>query len=492
MLNNFNPMLLTDFYKVSHREQYPKGTTNIYSTWTPRNSQKKGIDRVVAFGFQGFVKKYLIDYFNDNFFSKPKKECVEDYIKIVSNILNSNNIDSSHIEKLHDLGYLPLEIKTIKEGMKIPIKVPILTIENTLPEFFWITNFIETLLSCQLWQTVTNATVADAYKKLLLKYANETSDDLEFVLFQGHDFSMRGMSSLESSCASSSAHLLSFLGTDSIPAIGYLRNYYNADIENELICSSIPATEHSVMCAYGKENEFETYKRLITEVYPNGNISIVSDTWDLWNVLDVIIRKLKQDILNRDGKVVIRPDSGDPVLITCGNPNGKTKLEKKGVIQILWDIFGGTTNSKGYKELDKHIGCIYGDAITMERCEEILKKLKEKGFSSSNIVFGIGSYSYQYNTRDAFGFALKSTYANINGEERMLYKDPITDNGIKKSQCGRVVVLKQDGEIIYKDHLLKEQQKQYFDKDLLSTIFLNGKLVKETNLKEIRKTLINQ
>ncbi len=359
-----------------------------------------------------------------------------------------------------------------------------LTVENTVPEFFWVTNYIETLMSCSLWQMCTSATLAKRFKSILTKWANLTGGSTDFVPFQGHDFSMRGMGSLESAKYSAAGHLLSFVGTDSIPGILFLEDYYGANIEKELVGTSIPATEHSVMCAYGQD-ELESYRNIITNVYPNGFVSIVSDTWDLWKVLNRVIATLKPEILARDGKVVIRPDSGDPVKIICGDPLSDNPDAYMGVIEILWNIFGGTINDRGYKELDSHIGCIYGDAITLQRCEEICKQLEAKGFASTNMVYGIGSFTYQYNTRDTFSFALKSTYARIGGEEKALFKDPVTDNGIKKSQTGMVTVFESGWGIGYRDQLSEEQRDAITD-DLLEDIFIDGKLVREETLAEIR------
>ena len=362
-----------------------------------------------------------------------------------------------------------------------------LTIQNTLPEFYWLTNYIETLASCEMWQATTSATIAYEYKKILSKYAEETGGAQEFVQFQGHDFSMRGMSSLQSAEKSGAGHLLSFVGTDTIPAVVFLENYYNANVEKELVGCSIPATEHSVMCANGMD-EFASYSRIIKEVYPNGFVSIVSDTWDLWNVLSNVIAPLKADILARNGKVVIRPDSGDPVKIMCGDASApQGSLQNKGVIEALWDIFGGTVNSKGYKELDSHIGAIYGDAITLTRCEEICKQLKTKGFASTNAVYGIGSYTYQYNTRDTFGFALKSTLVVINGDEKLIFKDPKTDDGVKKSAKGKVVVYRDvNNTIQMTDGLFLNDG---VVNDMLETVFKNGVLIRDETLADIRKRL---
>ena len=482
--------LLCDFYKVSHREQYPKDTEKIYSTWTPRTSRIKGINEVVAFGFQAFIKEYLINYFNDNFFNRNLDDVVNEYQRVIKYTLGVHNPDASHIISLHKLGYLPLQIKAVKEGTLIPIRIPMLTVENTKSEFFWLTNYIETLMSCYLWQPSTSATLALEYRKILNEYAEKTGGDMSFVQFQGHDFSFRGMPSLDSAKSSGAGHLLSFVGTDTIPAILYLEEFYNANIENELVGTSIPATEHSVMCAYGKD-ELESYKRIITEVYPSGFASIVSDTWDLWAVLNGVIKPLKNEIMNRDGKIVIRPDSGDPVKIICGDSESSNENERKGVIEILWDIFGGTVTDKGYKVLDSHIGCIYGDAITIERCKEICEQLMKKGFASTNMVYGIGSFTYQYNTRDTFGFALKSTFAQIDREEKQLFKDPVTDSGIKKSQKGMVVVSNINDKIEYIDELNENGRKYYENIDLLEDVFIDGKLIRDESLAEIRKRVLN-
>ncbi|MFC8151857.1 nicotinate phosphoribosyltransferase [Bacillus paralicheniformis] len=482
--------LLCDFYKVSHREQYPEGTEFIYSTWTPRTSRVENLDRVVAFGFQGFIKKYLIDYFNENFFKRPKQDVVNEYKRVIKYTLQVDDPDASHIESLHDLGYLPIKIKAVKEGTLIPIKVPMLTIENTVSEFFWITNYLETLMSNEIWQPTTSATLAYEYRKILDEYAMKTVGNKLAVDFQGHDFSMRGMSSIESTKLSGAGHLLSFTGTDTIPAILYHEEFYNANIENELVGSSIPATEHSVMCANGQD-EYAVFKKLITEIYPEGFVSIVSDTWDFWNVIDTVVRKLKGDILKRDGKVVIRPDSGDPVKIICGDPEAKDELVRKGLVEVLWDIFGGNVTDKGYKVLDPHIGAIYGDAITISRCKEICEKLAAKGFASVNVVFGIGSFTYQYNTRDTFGFAMKATYTVVKGEERQIFKNPKTDDGTKKSQKGLVAVVNNGNELSLVDELDRNAYKKLSNDDILEDVFINGQLLRNQTLSEIRELLLD-
>ncbi|MEM6814281.1 MAG: nicotinate phosphoribosyltransferase [Bacteroidota bacterium] len=477
-----NPLLFTDGYKVDHRRQYPENTTLVYSNWTPRKSRIKGIDEVVFFGLQYFIKKYIIEDFENNFFNQPKEAVCSKYARRINNYLGENNVGVQHIAALHDLGYIPIVIKALPEGVSVPVRVPMFTMYNTRPEFFWLTNYFETLLSTTVWLPCNSATIAKQYRTILDKYAKETSSIPEFVDWQGHDFSMRGMAGLEAAKLSAIGHLLSFTGTDTIPAIDFLETYYNANSDTELIGGSVAATEHSVMCMGTDVGEEDTFKRLITEVYPNGIVSIVSDTWDLWKVLTEYLSNLKEEVLGRNGKVVIRPDSGDPVDIICGNPNGETLKERKGVIELLWDVFGGTINEKGYKELDSHIGAIYGDSITLERATQICERLKMKGFASTNVVLGIGSFTYQYNTRDTFGFAMKATYGEVNGVGREIFKNPITDDGTKKSAKGLLKIVKSNGKYELVDQVSWEEERL----GELREVFRDGKLIIEESLIEIR------
>ena len=481
---------LCDFYKISHRSMYPENTETVYSTWTPRTSRIKGLDHVVWFGGQAFIKEYLIDVFNEHFFNRSKEEVIAEYSRLIKATLGDPNPETKHLEDLHDLGYLPLLIKALPEGTIVPTRVPVLTIQNTDKRFFWLTNFIESLASSELWQPSTSATLAMEYKKMMDKFATETSpENLAFTIFQGHDFSMRGMSSLRSAILSGMGHLVAgFAGTDTIPAISAAEYYYNANVEKELVGTSVPATEHSIQCAYG--NDMKYLKRMLSEVHPSGIVSIVSDGYDFWDVIGNVIPSLKKDILARKGgpngdRVVIRPDSGDPVLIVCGDPDATPgSLEYKGAVECLWDIFGGTMSSTGYKILDSHIGLIYGDAITLRRAEEIMNILKAKGFASTNVIFGIGSYTYQYNTRDTFGFALKSTLCVINGEEKQIYKDPKTDDGVKKSQKGRVVVFKDSsGEHKFVDGF---GLNTVIPGDELQEVFRDGQLLIDDSFSNIR------
>ncbi|GAA0778945.1 nicotinate phosphoribosyltransferase [Clostridium subterminale] len=483
-----NPFLLTDFYKTIHHMCYAPGMTKLVSYWTPRMSRKDDMDKVVMFGLQPFMKRYLIQYFNENFFQKDKEKVVYEYRRIISKAMGNMATDTKHIEALHDLGYLPIQIKAVAEGSRVNIKTPMIEITNTQDGFAWLVNYLETFMSCNIWQPMTSATIAYRYREIIEKYFNLTVEKGDVRKACG-DFSMRGFSSVESAELSGAAHLLSFIGTATIPAISYLEEYYNCNIEEEIVAVGTPSTEHSVMCSYG-EDEFAAYKRLITEVFPSGVLSIVSDTYDYWNVITDILPRLKEDIINRDGKIVIRGDSGDPVKIICGDKNAeKDSEEYKGTVELLWDIFGGEINSKGYKVLNSKIGTIYGDSITVERCEQISEGLEEKGFAVNNCVFGIGSYTYQYNTRDTFGFALKATHAVIGGEEKFIFKAPKTDkDNFKKSQKGMCYVYKDGEEILYKDELTLKEQAEFKD-NLLELVFKDGKLIKDYSLSEIRNRL---
>lgn len=489
-----NPLHCIDFYKSGHRHQYPKNTTLVYSNFTCRSDRLFNVPRdigiydgrVVFFGLQYFVKHFLIDVWNEGFFSKSKEEVLAKYKRRLDCALGKDSVSIDHIEALYDLGYLPITIKALPEGTLCPIGVPLLVIYNTEEDFFWLTNYIETVLSVYIWKPITSATIALCYKKLLTKYAKETGRNLEFVNFQAHDFSFRGMSSLQDAALSGAAHLTSFLGTDTIVALDLLEDYYGADAEGEFLGGSVPASEHSVMTMGGKEDEIETFRRLITEVYPSGIVSLVADSYDFWKVLTEYAVTLKPEIMARNGKLVFRPDSGDPVKIICGNENAATGSPAyRGAVEILWEIFGGTINDKGYKTLDSHVGLIYGDSITIERAYQILEVLKNKGFASDNIVFGVGSFTYQYVTRDTFGSAVKATYGIVDGEGRIIFKDPATDNGIKKSARGLLSVVREDGNL-----KLLQEQSDLMAPDEMRIIFSDGNLYNETNISNIRKLII--
>lgn len=573
-----NPILMTDFYKTIHHLAYASNMEYLVSYWTPRMSRKEGIDKIVVFGLQAFIKNYLMEQFKENFFKKDKSQILKEYERVIAHTMSPQAADSEHLSNLHDLGYLPIYIKALPEGTRANIKTPTIEIGNTLGGFGWLVNYLETLMSSAIWFPMTTATLAYQYRDLVNEYYEKTiSPEQEYAKSSAcGDFSMRGISSPESAMAGSAGHLLSFTGTATIPAILWLEEFYNCDCTNEPVGKGVPSTEHSVMSSYGRDGEFECYRQLITEKFPTGLLSIVSDTYDYWNVVTNYLPRLRDEIMSRQGKIIIRGDSGDPVDIICGTfgkhdeaildcPNlsyddiekffsiraskdftwrdetgraytirisdGSTynvicnytwvddaesslgghmsnevdyieikpferTPKEKGTVELLWEIFGGYTNAKGYKVLDPHIGAIYGDSITFERAKDIYSRLEKKGFAISNVTLGIGSYTYQYNTRDTFGFALKATNSVIDGKEVQLYKDPITDTGnFKKSQRGMCVVYKclgykDDENILYKDGLTIKEAENWAD-NLLTEVFRDGKLVKEYSLSEIRQLLHN-
>lgn len=556
-----NPLLMTDGYKTSHHTMYPKGTTLVYSNFTPRNVKymDERAKDIVVFGIQ-YTFKYIHELYQENFFNRDKNEVIGEAKKYFSSYLGQD-YDVSHFERLHDLGYLPIQVKGLQEGTIIGEKIPILTIYNTHPDFFWLPNFLETLISSLLWKPLHSASISYGARKILDRYANETDKtNLGFVDFQGHDFSFRGMQHPESAISSGLGFMVNFSGTDTIPVLSAAKHYYGS----ENIGFSVPASEHSVMTAYGKEDEIVGFKRII-DLYPKGIVSLVSDSFDLWKVCTEYMVELKDQILSRDGKLVIRPDSGDPVDIICGSvtvidfgdkvqsldklkawakdvlteevaretPHGecgysnntgyfsfenqiyKITIEiywnrydkqyyfidesnivsceicelthsQKGVIELLWDVFGGTVNDQGYKLLDSHIGVILGDGVTLKRAEQICKRLKNKGFASTNIVLGIGSYTMGYCTRDNQGSAMKATYVEVNGEGREIFKDPITDDGTKKSATGLL-------------HVTKHNENGYMLVDKVSweteangeleTLYKDGEFTNLATFDEIRKRL---
>ncbi len=327
-----------------------------------------------------------------------------------------------------------------------------------------------------LWMPSTSATTARRLRKICLDHAQKFGEtDFSFIDWQMHDFSMRGMAGIESAILSGMGHLTSFSGTDTMPAILAAKNYYGANLS---VGGSVPATEHSVMSAGTKEGEFETFQRLITEVYPSGIVSIVSDTWDLWKVLTDYLPRLKDTVLTREGKIVIRPDSGDPVKIICGDSFSSHPAAGKGTMELLSETFG--TDGKGH--INK-AGAIYGDSINEERADRILAGLREKGLSPYNMVFGVGSFTYQYKTRDTYGFAMKATAVRQNGQVIPIFKDPVTDNGGKRSHKGIVAVYKNGNSYTWQDNETPEA----LDNCSFRRVFSNGALLVEDSFDQIRQ-----
>lgn len=491
-----NPLTNCDSYKLSHMAQFPEGTTQVYSNFTPRNlkylNAPEGYEtnKVVWFGLQGFIQE-MINLWNDEFFNQEIEPIIADFTTRVMPFVGPSGFDFDKIRELHKVGYLPLCIKSLPEGSRVNAGVPLFTITNTQPDFYWLPNFLETWLSAELWKTTTSATIADIYKRILTDYAEQTGCPQEFVSWQAHDFSMRGMSGVVDAAKSGAGHLLSFTGTDCLPAVDYVEQYYEG--KDTFIGGSVPATEHSVMCMGGQDDEIGTFRRLIVDTYPAGIVSIVSDTWDFWKVITEYAPALKEQILGRipdafgNAKVVFRPDSGDPVKIICGDIDAPVQSpEFKGAVECLWDTFGGTYTDKGYRVLNSHVGLIYGDSITPERCKQIMQQLKEKGFASCNVVMGVGSYTYQYNTRDTLGSAMKATYGVVNGEGRAIFKNPKTDDGTKKSAKGLLRVEKEGDDFVLYD----EQTTTEEGEGELKVVFSDGCMCRRQTFAELRERLV--
>lgn len=471
MENKINPFLLTDVYKMGHMEQYPEGTTKVYSYLIARSG--KVLPKVLWFGLQPLLMEYLS--------IKPEKWMVDEFLEYRKEILGSDLNDKSTklLYDLVDLGYFPIKVKALEEGTVIPTKNVLMTLTNTHPDFPWIVGFFESML-LKVWNTATVASYDLKLFNLTKRFSDLTCDNDGHLPFSIHDFGYRGCSSEETAALAGMCHLILHLGTDTVPCIRAVKRYYGG--ATGPIGLSVPATEHSVMCAFGPENEFEAFENLF-KLYPTGFLSIVSDTYNLWNVLTNFTDRLYDQILARDGRVVFRPDSGDPEKVICGDPSApEGSPENKGALRILAEKFGTTLNEKGYKVLNPKVGLIYGDGMYYERFERILTNLQEMGFASSNLVVGIGGLLLQNHSRDEQGYAIKATYAEVNGEVRELLKDPVTDPG-KRSHKGLIQLTKDsEGNFVTKDQCTWEEEAG----GLLETVFVDGKITKTVNFDQVR------
>lgn len=493
MSMKINPLLVKDFYKATHADCYPAGLTRLVSYYTPRMSRIAGQDKLVIFGLQAFIKEFLIESFNENFFSRDKQDVLDEYAHILDNTLGTGSYNLAKIGELHDLGYLPLEIRALPEGCRVNMQVPMFEVFNTHPDFAWLVNTIESAISATLWHTMVSANVGVLYRNIVNRYYDKTVGVASLRSRALGDFSMRGQESIEGAIMSSAGFCLSFLNTATIPAIPWLEKNYNCDCAKEAVAFGAISTEHSVMCSnYAIDgDEITFFHRLLTEIYPHRSFSVVSDSYDYWNVIDNILPQLKQEILNHDGCLLVRGDSGDPVQIVTET------------VFRLWKTFGGTINAKGFKELDPHIKVIYGDSITPQRCEQIYEILMLNGFASNNVVLGVGSFSmqcleeitdsgvqYHPYTRDTFGIAIKATYAeDANGSPIMIFKNPKTDSGhFKKSQRGCCSVHFNGTDFVCTDGLtFEEHNSDLFN--LLMPVFRDGRMVREYSLSDVRNIL---
>jgi len=472
-----NTLYRIDAYKVGHGNQYPDGLTQLYSYFAPRKAAYD--NQIVWFGLQALLKEYLC---------KPiTKAMVREYLDLVTGALGPlPETTIKQMEALGNLGYWPLKIKALPEGAVVGKGTACMTITNTLPEFAWTVTFLESLL-LKVWFSSTVASYSAQYYRVAKHFSDVTCDNDLHMPWAVHDFSYRSVSSEESAARGGAAHLIKFQGTDTLPAIKFLQTYYPTCNPNTLIGGSVPATEHSVACSYKPTedsvlNEL-AYMNAMLDKYPTGVLSVVSDTYDYYRTLTQLLPRVKERILARDGKYVVRPDSGDPETIICGDPNAPIgSPEYKGSLVLLDELFGSTLNSKGYKVLNPKIGLIYGDGMFLGRYETILARMERMGYASSNLVVGVGGLLVQNHSRDDAGWASKASFAIIKGEIVSLQKDPATDHS-KKSYKGLIQVVKtvNAGYVTVDDVSPEEEQLGE-----LQVVFQDGLLYKNWYLEDIR------
>jgi nicotinamide phosphoribosyltransferase len=470
MIDLNNILLLTDSYKPTHWVQYPKGTQKVISYLESRGGK---FDNTVFCLLQPILKRYLTG-----------KVVTEEKIKQAKRFIDAH-LGPGHFNEegwrfiLDEYdGYLPVTIKAVPEGTSVSVSNVLMIVENNGGEkTAWLTNYLESLL-LQVWYPITVATLSREIKKVIYTYLQKTTDYdnstiLEILKFSLHDFGFRGCSSVESASMGALSHLINFSGSDTMSGILFGQEYYNTD---EMLGFSIPASEHSTITSWGRENEVEAFRNML-DSYKVGPRACVSDSFDILNACSKLWgEELKDKILSMDGRLVIRPDSGDP----------KETLRK--VFNILWDKFGGRINNKGFKVLDDHIRVIQGDGVNFESIIDILDMLVEEGFSTENIVFGMGGALLQKVDRDTQKFAFKCCAIVVNGEQRNVQKDPIEidsdgnfTKSFKKSKSGYLKLLKTDGgfETI-------EMATDDID-NFLVKVFENGFLLKEYTFDEVRE-----
>lgn len=484
------PHLTTDAYKIGHAHLYEDTVELIYETLVPRtNSYFPWSNKMVVFGYEYFV--YMLKKsWDEGFFSKPWLELEEDF-RTIERMFDAG-VYAEMTRRFHDLyllGYLPLEIKALPEGTLVPMRVPVLSIHNTHQDFYWLPGYLETTLLANTFVTSTNASVARQFRKVAKKWADKTAEDDTFLDFQFHDFSQRGQHGDEAAVLSGLAHLTSFKGTDVIPAVVEAEALYG---KNNFYGGSVLATEHSVMSAYGVD-QFRAFRKLI-ENNPTGILSVVSDTYDYWEVVDEVLPALKDEIMARDGKLVLRPDSLSEVR-TKHAPSHRIETVEEMLINTLSALFvtfGGHTNSKGYKVLDPHVGLLHGEGITLDNVDDLFAKIAEAGFSTENIVLGAGAYVYSVNSsRDSFGQALKASVAVIDGVETQIFKKPKSEaEAFKASPKGAVAVTGTSGNYERIEGLTLDEAANY-EGDQLVTIFEDGILKDLTPFEEIRTRIQN-
>lgn len=480
---------VADTYKNCHVDVYPERMTKLVSYLVPRKSMFEKQQKVVVFGIQAFIKNFKENA--DAWFAKPTSEVIADYEKKMNLQLGPGNYETSHIEKLHRLGYLPLKIKALPEGSLVNMGVPIASVENTDPDFAWLAQWTECWLQGEVWKPCNDATAGYMYYKIAKKWYDKTTDGAD-PRMAASDFGMRGMSCMEEACKTSASWLISFNKTSTVPAISWLDYFYNADCSYNHLGIGAVSIEHSVVSSNVAVGTSE--KELILKLLKQyKNFSYVADTYDYWDIVKNVLPEIKEEILAHEGKILIRPDSGDQY---------ENVIQ---TVQSLWETFGGTENKKGYKVLNPHVGMILGDGCTLKQVEKIWKKLEEMKFAATNCLFGVGAFCFHaffegdkmiVSTRDTFGFAQKTTYIQLmDGRELEVVKDPKTDTAkLKKSHKGLVFVEKVGNDYVATDGLTEHDYDKLaaVHKDEMQVVFVNGVYFNRQNLMDIRTRLAKE
>lgn len=458
---NINILLMTDSYKTSHINAYCPKLEILFSYLESRGGKYK---KTIFYGLQYYLKML-------SGVQVTKEKIDEAQLFWEAHFGRTDVFNRSSWEYILNKhgGKLPIKIKAVREGKEIPTNNVLLTIENTDPNCFWLTNWIETLL-LKIWYTISVATQSKEIRKNILKYL-ELSGTPDSIDFKCHDFGYRGVVCEEQAALGASSHLLSFKGTDTVAGIRLAQAIYNSD----MCGGSIPATEHSVMCSFGRENEIIACKNFLDQ-YPEGIIACVSDTYNIYNCCENIWGGvLKEQVLNRKGTLVIRPDSGDFFEVV---PK---------VLEILWEKFGGTINNKGYKVLDSHVRVIQGDGMELDTISKLYKHITDLGWSADNLAVGSGGGLLVKDlTRDTNKFAIKASAAKIDGKWIDIYKDPVTDTG-KKSKRGKLKLIKLNGK--YETVRIEEYPEI---PDELVVVFENGELFNEIDFATVRKNALEE
>ena len=451
-----NLILKTDSYKLSHFKQYPPKTTKVFSYLESRGGKYPA---TIMFGLQYYLKEYL---------TKPitQKNIEEADSLAKEHGVPFNREGWQHILDEHQ-GKLPLRIRAVPEGMLIPTSNVLMTIENTDPKCFWLTNYVETLL-LKIWYPITVATTSFYIKKLIKNNLEASADNLDGLDFKLHDFGYRGVSSEESAAIGAAAHLINFKGTDTIAGIEFLRKYYSAPVAG----FSIPASEHSTITSWGEDGELEAYENMLDQYKDSPIVACVSDSYNIYEACRMW-GKLKDKIIKNNQTLVVRPDSGDPVEVILG------------CLAILNEEFGSTINTKGYKLL-KNVRIIWGDGINGSgEITKILYKMQEAGYSADNIAFGMGGGLLQKLDRDTQKFAIKCSAVIIDGKVREVFKNPSTDPG-KRSKKGFLdLVEKGCGSDVMTWSVPTRTETSFCPQSVMDTVFENGKITKEYTYEEI-------